>query len=183
MSQRLVTTDDHTGAEILSDIVQTGASVTLMRNGQTVTWDGINLTDDSWQELKDMLVAWLPGATATEDGGQQANEAEPTQPAAAPALAERAQDAAEARAAEQTPAPAPAAAPAAASNGYARPAPTGGKLTQAAQKARSKAMRQWWYQLDSQSLKALGLPTPDRSKQVGKLPALVSERYSEAYAS
>jgi hypothetical protein len=66
MSQRIVTTDDHTGDEIVSEIDHSQARVGLIRDGQGYSWRNIHLSDASWNELVKIIDEFLPGITATE---------------------------------------------------------------------------------------------------------------------
>jgi hypothetical protein len=165
MSQRLVTTDDHSRAEIVDGTDTTRANVVISRNGQCVTWQGLNLTDESWQALVGVLTDFLPGAQPTSGEDESPTNPEgPNQPETADQI---------------TPAPAPVPEPAS-GTAAATPASSGpvGRRSDSAQ------IRAWWYALSAADLKRLGLPTPkNRSVQVGKLPAALYDVYDQAHAA
>jgi hypothetical protein len=181
VSQRLVTTDDHTGAEILSGITESGTSVSISRNGQTVTWEGVNLTDESWGQLTALLNEYLPGITPS---GQEPITPEPTpEPQAPTAEAELAATKAraerlitEAATQREDTTAARQAQTAQRHGGRANGKPA----TQAEARAHSKAARAWWYGLGQGDLNKLGLPTPrNRQSFIGKLPQAVTDVYSQ----
>jgi hypothetical protein len=155
MSTRQVTTDDHTGAEIVEGIDQTRANVSISRNGQTQSWQDVNLTDESWDELVKILTDFFPHTPAEQCDQPDQGQADQGQ-------------------ADQLPlaTPTPAAAPAASS-----PPATG-------RRSDSAEIRAWWYALSAADLKRLGLPTPkNRSTTVGKLPAGVYAVYDQAHTA
>lgn len=166
MSQRILITDDHDQSEIdLTDGHKTLTHITLARPGQghLISWDNLNLSDASWDKLIKTIREFCPNAepvTATDEIGRDLAIAAEL---AAPAAGDQAAPAAPAIPAATPVAPKPVAASTAAPAGNA------------------KLVRAWWYALDAASLKALGLPTPDRSRNIGKLPALVNDAYDNAH--
>ena len=160
MSQRLVTTDDHSKAEIVDGTDTTRANVVISRNGQCVTWQGLNLTDESWSALVKTLTEFLPGAEPTTGQDETPNPEGPNQPELP---------------ADPTPAPVAASGTAAATPASSGPV---------GRRDDSKQIRAWWYALSAADLKRLGLPTPkNRSVQVGKLPAALYDVYDQAHAA
>jgi hypothetical protein len=169
MSTRQVTTDDHTGAEIMEGIDQTRAQVSVSRNGQTQSWLDVNLTQESWDELVKILTDFFPHTPADEgqaDQGQADQGETPEQrDARHQAKAVRDADLAAQLVAERRVTPA------------ASSAPTG-------RRSDSAEIRAWWYALSAADLKRLGLPTPkNRSTTVGKLPANVYTIYDQAHTA
>jgi hypothetical protein len=178
MSQRLVTTDDHTGTEISNGIDKTEAKIVMTRNGEMLRWDALNLSDESWDALKVALTTFLPDAeleiipnvTADDDDDQPSleDEASAAKDEARATQTALLADAQSAPAPASTPKPAPAPASAASS--------TDG-MTQAQRKALSAAKRAWWYGLTDETCKALSLPVPNREINRGKLPPAVDAAY------
>jgi hypothetical protein len=166
MSQRSFTIDDHSGDIISQDIEATRTGVELARNGHVITWSDVNLSQDAWDQLIKLVTDFMPEVTPADNQADQ----DPDQ--LAPSVAERAELPLGAIVTPPEPVavPAPKAAPAA-------------PLTQAEQRARSKAVRTWWYALTDDSCEALGLKVPNRKTQIGKLPENVLEAYAQAHSS
>ena len=154
MSQRQIIVDDHTMSVIGDeDAITTGTSITIQRGPEGITaWDGLNLSDDSFAKLVKLVSEFV----GTEP---QANEqAESSEQAAYEQQQAERQAVAVLVAAEKlatTPEPA---------------------------KRDGKAVRAWWYALDSATIKALALPVPDRSRNIGKLPVAVYDAYDASRA-
>ena len=156
MSQRIVIIDDHSNAEIeIAEGHKTRASITLTRVGQehSISWDDLNLTDDSWDLLIKTIREFCPNAQPNADELDASADAEQVTTSN-----ERIQ------AMEHASQPAPA-----------TPTPV-------AVKRDGKAVRAWWYALDSATIKALALPMPDRSRNIGKLPVAVYDAYDASRA-
>jgi len=147
--QRLVTTDDHSGTEIMDQIETTQASVSVSRNGQGVVWPGLNLTDESWEGLIKLIRDYLPDVAAIVSRAGEGDGQAVSQPAAEPSVS--------------VPSP--------------RSAPTG-ELTG---KDYSRAVRAWWYALNDEAIKALGLKVPNRTVNFGKMPQAVYDAYESAH--
>lgn len=157
MSQRIVIIDDHSNAEIeIAEGHKTRASITLTRVGQehSISWDDLNLTDESWDLLIKTIREFCPNAQPNADELDASADAEQ-------ASASHFMDAVLQPEASQ---PAPA-----------TPTPV-------AVKRDGKAVRAWWYALDSATIKALALPMPDRSRNIGKLPVAVYDAYDASRA-
>lgn len=194
MSQRLLTTDDHSGAEIVSDTDATQASISITRNGVALSWDGLNLTDESWGALTDLLTQFLPGITPSGQGSENGSAPSGQEPnvhsedcglqgsglnksctchvgankrAAQALIDEAAANREQALATRQASKP-------------RQPRQGTQAATQAAQRERSKSIRAWWYNLPQGELNKLGLPTPkDRTVQIGKMPVVVTDVYAQ----
>jgi hypothetical protein len=182
MSAKMIIIDDHTGDEISGPISPTQASITLARDEHSLTWQNVNMTDDTWDELIKLVRDYLPNieptglesgladagspAASTADDARQAQELADADERARTQAIKRADDDAQ-RAQEQ----------ALAVRHADNVASAGSPQTQAQRKARSKATRAWWYALDARTLKALALPTPNRSVTLGKLPPAVVAAY------
>lgn len=188
MSQRLVTTDDHTGDEITTNLPESRASVTLARNDHSLTWPDIHMTDESWDGLIKLVRDYFPGVEPTgveagldDDGPTAADEASAAADEARAVQQAQTLDAATVSSAGT--AKVASAERLAAQLAALPPAPTRdpATMTQAARKARSAAMRAWWYALDAQSIKALGLKTPNRAVTRGKLPPAVVDAYEASH--
>ena len=156
MSRRTLITDDHDNSEIeIASAEMTRSRIILDRTGQehSLRWEDINLTDENFDLLIKMIREFCPNAQPTSP------ELDSITPAAGDqaALADQ------------------AATPAA-------PKPVAASTAAPAGKRDGKAIRAWWYALDAASLKALSLPTPDRSKNIGKLPAAVYTAYETSQA-
>lgn len=183
MSQKLITIDDHTGDVITDQPAATRGAVILARNDHSLTWPDVNMTDESWDGLIKLIRDYLPDAEpeATEGGTDDADVPKK--------LSEHTlSDYVAQRDAERATTTAP--------NAPWHDAPQGGnktsdtqletrsatgEMTQAQRKARSAAIRAWYYALDAASLKALGLKTPDRSVTLGKLSPAVVAAYEQSH--
>ena len=187
MSQRLVTTDDHTGDEIVTRIDDQRASLTLARNDHSITWPDMHLNDESWDGLIKLIRDYLPTVqTVSSPDLDEADGPDAADEASAAADELRAQATAqalddEAEQAQQAQAQALAVQRVQAQQATNESAPSG-TMTQAQQKALSASRRAWWYALDAKTLKALNLKTPDRSVTRGKLPPAVVAAYDASHA-
>jgi hypothetical protein len=202
MSQKLITIDDHTGDTINERAEATRGAVILARNDHSLTWPNVNMTDESWDGLIKLIRDYLPEAepTAMESGtddlegptlaDEQSAEADELRAARAAELIDRARAARETRELETPEARAErhqalevkrADDEAQRAAEQALTGPTPGNMTQAQRKARSAAIRAWYYALDAQALKALQLKTPNRSVTLGKLSPAVVAAYEASH--
>ena len=153
MSQRIVIIDDHSKAEIeIEQASKTRASITLSRTGQEDSLSWV-----SWRDLNLTDESWdLLIKTIREFCPDAQPDASALEADAEQASASHSMDAVMLPETSQ-PAPAPV-------------------------KRDSKAIRAWYYALDAKALSALALPTPDRSRNIGKLPAAVYDAYERSQA-
>jgi hypothetical protein len=179
--QRLVTTDDHSGTEIMDGIESSQASVSISRNGKGLVWPGLNLTDETWEGLTKLIRDYLPNVepitSETREEDSQADKRYLTAPKGSERTAEPSEPAI------------PGKLHAAGANQLGRelvtssrvPSPRSAPTGELTGKDYSRAVRAWWYGLSDESIKALGLKVPNRTVNFGKMPQAVYDAYESAH--
>ena len=178
MSKRLIIVDDHTMSVIGDeDAITTGLSITFQRGQESITaWDGLNLSDESFTQLVKLVSEFVDSEpVAQADTAEQVTHSRPAEFAKINALIAAENDGTVRKVPASTPV----------LNADGQPIavkPVAASTATPAGKRDGKAVRAWWYALDAKVLSALSLPTPDRSRNIGKLPVAVYDAYDSAHA-
>jgi hypothetical protein len=176
MSRQTIFTDDHTNTPIdPTEAPESEAAITVKRGTYVVTWPELNLSQASFAELTELLTKFCPDVTTIDNARfsvYAADASEGDEPIGQGLTRVQADELAAqhpgARIESDGQAPVRAVAPAS----------PGGTRT-SADRARTKAIREWWKGLSPGELTTLGLEACETDR--GKMPVPVLEAYTRTH--